>query len=60
MSLTAARKRLAAICPFACISFIHAWQTDLDAWRQTLLGLTAVGNLADAAKFLELPISERA
>jgi hypothetical protein len=60
MSLAAARKRLTAISSLACVSFIHAWQTDLDAWRQTLLGLPVVGDLADAAKFLELPLSERA
>ena len=59
MSLAAARKRLTTISPLACVSFIHAWQTDLDAWRQTLLGLPAVGDLADAAKFLGLPISDR-
>lgn len=55
MSLAAARKRLTAISPLACVSFIHAWQTDLDAWRHRLLGLPVVGDLPDAAKFLDLP-----
>jgi hypothetical protein len=59
MSLAAARKRLAAISPLACASFIHAWQTDLAAWRHMLLGLPAAGDLADAAKFLDLPIPDR-
>ena len=55
MSLAAARKRLAAITPLACVSFIHAWRTDLDTWRERLLGLPMVGDLTTAAKFLELP-----
>lgn len=55
MSLAAARKRLTAISALACVSFIHAWRTDLDAWRHSLLGLPVVGDLADAAKFLDLP-----
>jgi hypothetical protein len=55
MSLAAARKRLAPISPLACVSFIRAWQADLDAWRHTLLDLPVVGDLADAAKFLDLP-----
>ena len=55
MSLAAARKRLAAITPLACVSFIHAWRTDLDNWRERLLSLQIVGDLATAAKFLELP-----
>lgn len=60
MSLAAARKRLAAISPLACVSYIHAWRTDLDAWRRTLIGMPTIGNLPDAAKFLELPIPDRA
>jgi hypothetical protein len=56
MSLAAARKRLTAISPLACVSFIHAWRTDIDTWRQTLLCLPEVGGLTDAAKFLGLPI----
>jgi hypothetical protein len=55
MSLAAARKRLAAISALACVSFIHAWRTDLDTWRHRLLDLPVVGDLADAAKFLDLP-----
>ena len=55
MSLAAARKRLAAISALACASFIHAWRTDLDAWRHRLLDLPVVGDLVDAAKFLDLP-----
>jgi hypothetical protein len=55
MSLAAARKRLAAITSLACVSFIHAWRTDLDSWRQRLLDLPTVGELTTAAKFLELP-----
>jgi hypothetical protein len=55
MSLAAARKRLTAISPLACASFIHAWRTDVGAWRETLLGLPVLGDLADAAKFIGLP-----
>ncbi len=55
MSLAAARKRLTAISPLACVSFIRAWRTDLDAWRQRLPALPVVGDLTDAAKFLDLP-----
>jgi hypothetical protein len=55
MSLAAARKRLTAISPLACASFIHAWRTDVDTWRRTLLGLPVLGDLAGAAKFIGLP-----
>jgi hypothetical protein len=55
MSLAAARKRLTAISPLACASFIHAWQTDIGTWRDTLLGVPLLGDLADAAKFIGLP-----
>ena len=55
MSLAAARKRLTALSPLACSSFIHAWRTDVDMWRHTLLGLPVLGDLADAAKFIGLP-----
>jgi hypothetical protein len=55
MSLAAARKRLTAISPLACSSFIHAWRTDVGSWRQTLLDLPVLGDLADAAKFIGLP-----
>jgi hypothetical protein len=55
MSLAAARKRLSAISALACVSFIRAWRTDLDAWRHRLHGLPVVGDLTDAAKFLDLP-----
>jgi len=59
MSLAAARKRLTMISALACVSFIRAWRTDLDAWRKMLVGLDAVGDLADAAKFLNLPALDR-
>ncbi len=55
MSLAAARKRLTGISPLACASFIHAWRTDIGTWRDTLLGLPVLGDLADAAKFIGLP-----
>lgn len=55
MSLAAARKRLTAISPLACASFIHAWRTDVGSWRHTLLGLPVLGDLDDAAKFIGLP-----
>jgi hypothetical protein len=55
MSLAAARKRLTAISPLACASFIHAWRTDISTWRDTLCGLPVLGDLTDAAKFIGLP-----
>jgi hypothetical protein len=55
MSLAAARKRLTAISPLACASFVHAWRTDVDGWRHTLLGLPVLGDLHDAAKYIGLP-----
>jgi hypothetical protein len=55
MSLAAARKRLTAISPLACASFIHAWRTDVGSWRHTLLGLPVLGDLQDAAKYIGLP-----
>ncbi|MGH3153215.1 MAG: hypothetical protein ACRDOB_21140 [Streptosporangiaceae bacterium] len=58
MSLAAARKRLAALSPLSCISFISAWRADLDRWRHRMLGLSVVGDLALAAKVLELPVPD--
>lgn len=55
MSLAAARKRLAAISPLACASFIHAWRTDVGSWRHTLVDLPVLGDLHDAAKYIGLP-----
>lgn len=54
MSLTAARKRLAAISPLACLSFVRAWRADVDTWRGRLGGLPLLGSLAEAAKYLGL------
>ncbi len=55
MSLAAARRRLTVISPLACLSFLRAWRTDLDVWRHRLLNLPVVDDLADAAKYLDLP-----
>jgi hypothetical protein len=55
MSLAAARKRLTAISPLACASFVHAWRTDVGSWRHTLLSLPVLGDLHDAAKYIGLP-----
>jgi hypothetical protein len=59
MSLAAARKRLTMISALACVSFVRAWRTDLDVWRQMLVDLDVVDNLTDAAKFLDLPVLDR-
>jgi hypothetical protein len=59
MSLAAARKRLTVISALACVSFIHAWRADLDVWRHRLASLPVLGDLTDAAKFLELPALDR-
>ena len=55
MSLAEAHKRLKMISALDCVSFVHAWRTDLSAWRQKLCDQRVVGDLADAAKFLDLP-----
>jgi hypothetical protein len=54
-SLAAARKRLTAISPVACLSFIRAWQADRDIWQNRLDTLPVVGDLSSAAEFLRLP-----
>ncbi len=56
MSLAAARKRLDAITALACVSFIRAWRTDLSNWQSRLADLPVLGDLRDAAKYLDLPI----
>lgn len=58
MSLAAARKQLTSISALACVSFIRAWEADLDAWQHMLADLPVIGNITDAAKFLRLPTSE--
>lgn len=58
MSLAAARKRLDAITALACVSFVRAWVSDLESWRSRLPGLPVLGNIRDAADFLDLPIVE--
>ena len=59
MSLTAARKRLDAINELACVSFVRAWQADVDAWQTRLTGLPVLGDMASAAKYLELADLDR-
>jgi len=59
MSLTAARKRLDAINELACLSFVRTWRMDVDAWQSRLADLPMPGDLASAAKFLELPDLDR-
>jgi hypothetical protein len=56
MSLAAARKRLADITELSCLSFVRAWRTDVDTWRGKLTSLPVLADLADAAKYLDLPI----
>jgi hypothetical protein len=55
MSLAAARKRLASITELSCLSFVRAWRTDVDGWRQRLGGLPVLADLAGAANYLDLP-----
>jgi hypothetical protein len=59
MSLAAARERLAGITELACLSFVRAWRTDVDIWREKLTDLPVLGDLAGAAKYLELPSVDR-
>jgi hypothetical protein len=56
MSLAAARKRLTGITELACLSFVRAWRTDVDTWREKLTHLPVLADLAGAAKYLDLPI----
>lgn len=59
MSLAAARKRLAGITELACLSYIRAWQADLEIWRKKLTDLPALADLAGAAEYLDLPALDR-
>ena len=59
MSLAAARKRLAGITELACLSFVRAWQVDVDSWRRQLACLPVLADLAGAAKHLDLPTLDR-
>lgn len=59
MPLAAARKRLTAISPLACVSFVRAWRMDLGTWRRRLLSVPLLGDPEDSAKFLGLPAMER-
>ncbi len=59
MSLSAARKRLAGITELACLSYVYAWQADLEIWRDKLAGLPVLADLAGAAEYLELPALDR-
>jgi hypothetical protein len=58
MSLAAARKRLGMISALSCVSFVRAWQEDVEAWQHRLDELQVVGDLPGAAKFLDLPVPE--
>jgi hypothetical protein len=59
MSLAAARKRLAGITDLACLSFVRAWQADLEIWRKKLTDLPALADLGGAAEYLDLPALNR-
>ncbi len=56
ISLAAALKRLDAIRALACVSFIRAWRSELDNWQCRVASLPMLGDVRDAAKFLELLI----
>ena len=49
MSLAAARKRLAVITELSCLSFVRAWRTDIDTWREKLTNLPVLADLTDSA-----------
>jgi hypothetical protein len=59
ISLAAARRRLVDITELACLSFVHAWRTDVDTWRKQLTDLPVLADLAGAAKYLGLPTLDR-
>jgi hypothetical protein len=54
-SLDAARERLAGITDDDCVSFVRDWLTDADSWRENQAYVPVLADLADAAKFLNLP-----
>lgn len=56
MSLTAARKRLTAISPLACLSFVSAWRADVDTWKGRVGSLDVLGSLGEAVKYLGLAV----
>jgi hypothetical protein len=58
MALAAARKRLSAISPLACVSFIRAWRIDVEEWRHRLDSLPLLGDFHDAAKYLGLLVAD--
>lgn len=58
-SLAAARARLADITESACMSFVRAWRSDIDAWREQLTYMPVLGDLLVAAKYLDLPTLDR-
>jgi hypothetical protein len=59
MSLAAARKRLAGITELACLSFVRAWRTDMETWREALSNLPDLPKLASAAEHLHLTPQDR-
>jgi len=59
VSLKAARHRLAVISGRSCHSFVRDWQADTEIWRDELVCLPALGDLHDAAKYLNLPDVDR-
>lgn len=54
-SLAAAHKRLASITENDCVSFVRDWLTDVDSWRENQAYVPVLADLADAAKFINLP-----
>jgi hypothetical protein len=58
-SLAAARTRLATITEQTCLSFVQAWRADVHVWRKQLPDLPVLGDLAGAAKYLDLPTLDR-
>lgn len=59
MSLVAARRRLAGITELSCLSFVRAWQADLEGWQKKLANLPGFADLADAAEHVGLPVLDR-
>jgi hypothetical protein len=53
-SLTVAREQLARLSPDTCVSFLHAWQDDLDVWQRMTTRISSVGDSLEAMDHLEL------
>jgi hypothetical protein len=53
-SLTVSQEQLARLSPDTCVSFLHAWQDDLDDWQRITTRISGVGDSFEAMDHLGL------